>query len=184
MRIAGWNVRGFSSIGRRTQLKELIRKDQIDIIFLQETIKQDFTDQELRGLVGRELYHWHWRPAEGRSGGMLMGITEAMFEVGAIDKGQFFLSASIYHKDTKFKFDLLGVYGPADHTRSPGFITDLEAKVQCYTLPVVILGDFNLLRGVNDKNNTNIKWTLVNLFNDAIARMALHEIARTCARFT
>jgi hypothetical protein len=103
---------------------------------------------------------------------------------GQLIKDNFFLSASIYHSDTKFKFELVGVYGPTDHTRSPGFITDLEAKVQRCTLPVVILGDFNLLCGVNDKNNTNINWTLVNLFNDDTARMALREIARTGARFT
>jgi hypothetical protein len=83
-------MRGFGSSGHRTQLKELIRKDQIDITFLQETIKQDFTDQELCGLVWRKLYHWHWHPAEGWSNGKLMGIREAMFEVGAIDQGQFF----------------------------------------------------------------------------------------------
>jgi exonuclease III len=38
MRAAGWNMRGFGRRGRRTQLKDFIRKEQLDIIFLQETI--------------------------------------------------------------------------------------------------------------------------------------------------
>jgi exonuclease III len=57
MRAAGWNMRGFGRSGRRTQLHDFIRKEQLDIIFLQETMRQDFTDQELRGLVNNELFH-------------------------------------------------------------------------------------------------------------------------------
>jgi exonuclease III len=63
MRIVGWNMRGFGKSGRRTQLKEYIQKEKIDAIFLQETMRQDFTDQELMNLVNGELFHWHWRAA-------------------------------------------------------------------------------------------------------------------------
>jgi hypothetical protein len=48
----------------------------------------------------------------------------------------------------------------------------------------VVLGDFNLIRGAQDKNNSNINWPLVNAFNDTIARLALREVARSGARFT
>jgi hypothetical protein len=140
-------------------------------------MRQDFTDQELRGLVNGELFHWHWRSATGRSGGMLLGIRDDSLEVGAIDQGQFFLSASILHRISGFKFEFIGVYGPADHGRSPQFLEDLETKVLSSSLPVVVLGDFNLIRGPQD-------WPLVNAFNDSIARMALREVARSGARFT
>jgi hypothetical protein len=39
------------------------QKEKIDAIFLQETMRQDFTDQELMNLVNGELFHWHWRAA-------------------------------------------------------------------------------------------------------------------------
>jgi exonuclease III len=48
----------------------------------------------------------------------------------------------------------------------------------------VVLGDFNLIRGAQDKNNSNINWPLVIAFNDTIARLALREVARSGARFT
>jgi hypothetical protein len=47
-----------------------------------------------------------------------------------------------------------------------------------------VLGDFNLIRGTQDKNNSNINWPLVNAFNDSIARLVLREVARSGARFT
>jgi hypothetical protein len=41
-------------------------------------------------LVNGELFHWHWRSAVGRSGGMLLGIRDDSLEVGGIDQGLFF----------------------------------------------------------------------------------------------
>jgi exonuclease III len=158
-------------------------KELLDIIFLQETMRQDFTDQELRGLVNGELFHWHWRVASGRSGGKLLGIKDETFEVGSIDQGPFFLSATVFHRESKFKFEIVGVYGPADHARSATFLSNLESKVENCSNPVVVLGDFNLIRGAQDKNNANINWPLVNAFNDCIARLALREVARTGARY-
>jgi hypothetical protein len=76
------------------------------------------------------------------------------------------------------------VYGPADHTRSHQFLADLETKVGSCQFPVVVIGDFNLIRGAQDKSNSNINWPLVNAFNDTIARLALREVARSGARFT
>jgi hypothetical protein len=115
---------------------------------------------------------------------MLLGIRDDTLEVGVIDQGQFFLSASILHRISGFKFDFIGVYGPADHGRSSQFLGDLETKVLSSSFPVVVLGDFNLIRGPQDKNNANVNWPLVNAFNDSIAHMALREVACSGARFT
>jgi hypothetical protein len=115
---------------------------------------------------------------------MLLGVKDESFEVGAIDQGPFFLSATLLHRESKFKFVFVGVYGPADHARSVSFLSDLENKVENCSYPVVVLGDFNLIRGTHDKNNSNINWSLVNAFNDSIACLALREVARTGARFT
>jgi hypothetical protein len=48
----------------------------------------------------------------------------------------------------------------------------------------VVGGDFNLIRRVEDKNNSNINWPRVHLFNDCIARLSLRELNRSGAMFT
>jgi hypothetical protein len=65
--------------------------------------------------------------------------------VGGVDQGRFFLSASVLHRSARFKFELIGVYGPADHALSTLFLSELETKVQSSQFPVVIIGDFNLI---------------------------------------
>jgi endonuclease/exonuclease/phosphatase (EEP) superfamily protein YafD len=115
---------------------------------------------------------------------MLLGFRDNVFEVGSTDKGMFFLSASIHHKSSRLIFDFIGVYGPADDGRSRAFLEELENKVIYARNPMVVAGDFNLIRGSADKNNRNIDWMRVRLFHDSIARMELGEIRRTGARFT
>lgn len=50
-------------------MREHIFAEDLDVIALQETIKQDFTDKELRELSGSRDFSWVWIPAKGHSGG-------------------------------------------------------------------------------------------------------------------
>ncbi|XP_071683742.1 uncharacterized protein [Lolium perenne] len=184
MRALFWNIRGFGRRGRRTLLKDYLRIHKIDLVCLQETIKQDFTDQELRSLEVGDKFFWCWLPANGHSGGMLLGLRDSIFDVGRISLGQFFISASIMCIADNFKFEIVGVYGPADHTHSQEFLQEISARVAVSELPILMGGDFNLLRDAADKNNDRVNWARMDAFNDNIANWGLREIPRTGARYT
>jgi exonuclease III len=156
----------------------------IDVVLLQETIIQDFTDAELRSLEVGEKFFRGWLPATGQSGGMLIGVRDSVFKVGSIDKGQFYLSVAVLHRVTNRTMDFIGIYGPADHGRAITFLQEISEKVASTTRPMIMGGDFNLIRAAEDKNNNNLNWPLMNLFNDNIASWALREISQTGARFT
>ena len=59
MRALIWNIRGFGHAGRRNQLKEYMRKEGIDIVGLQETIKLDFCHHELLAIDPLERFSWN-----------------------------------------------------------------------------------------------------------------------------
>jgi exonuclease III len=156
MRCLFWNIRGFGRRGRRTLLKDYLREHKIDIVILQETIKQDFTDLELRSLEVGDKFFWCWLPANGHSGGMLMGVRDSSFEVGVVDMGQFYLSTSILNRANKRIVTIIGIYGPADHGRSGAFLEEVSAKVARTNTPLLMGGDFNLIRAACDKNNDRL----------------------------
>ena len=58
MRFIFWNIRGFGHAGRRTQLKEFIREEGIDVVGLQETIKADFSHRDLLAVDPLERFAW------------------------------------------------------------------------------------------------------------------------------
>jgi exonuclease III len=178
-----WNLRGFGAPGRQRQLKEYMRQENVDIVGLQETIKESFLLHELEGL-SRHKFAWHWVPAVGHSGGILLGVKEDTFEVDDMDHGEFFVSMALTHRCSNLIWEVIMVYGPADHRRSPAFLAELTSKVVRCMTPVMIAGDFNLIRSPEDKSSAHVDLPRMRMFNDCIADLALREITRAGARYT
>lgn len=86
------NVRGLGNPGRRAQLRELVSSKRVDFVCLQETIKSSFSNKELNQLGGLRDFGWHWTPADGHSGGLLMGINQESCSIQNKDQGSFSLA--------------------------------------------------------------------------------------------
>lgn len=59
---------------QESQLKEVMRKEVPDIVGLQGTIKESFSERELMAIIPGHDYRWNWIPAHGHSGGILVGV--------------------------------------------------------------------------------------------------------------
>ena len=164
-----------------------MRREAVDIVALQETIKKDFGHHELLAIDPLEQFSWKHLAALRHSGGMLLGFDQAVFEVLAWDAGTFFLAGHIRHRQSQRELVVIQVYGPTDHARSAEFLSELQAKVHAISsasIPFVVGGDFNLIRSGADKNNYSINRAWVSMFNNAIASMAIRELARSGSRYT
>jgi exonuclease III len=53
-----WNIRGLGKTARMRQLSELMIKEKVDIVGVQETIKQSFSLRELQRLNQGGEYNW------------------------------------------------------------------------------------------------------------------------------
>ncbi|KAE8783924.1 hypothetical protein D1007_42565 [Hordeum vulgare] len=100
-----------------------------------------------------------------------------------MDHGEFFVSMSLTDRRVHLSWEVIIVYGPADHGRSGDFLAELKNNVERCTTPVVVAGDFNLIRWASDKSSPNVDRPRMHLFNDCIVDLALREIARVGARF-
>jgi hypothetical protein len=61
---------------------------------------------------------------------------------------------------------------------------ELEREVLACQYPIVIGGNFNLIRAASDKNNINLNWLRIHKFKYAIATMYLREVPHVWAHFT
>jgi exonuclease III len=120
----------------------------------------------------------------GHSGGILFGIKDELIEVEETEIGEFYVSMGLRHRLQNFRWEMMVVYGPAQHDRSREFIAELSRKCLFATLPMVLGGDFNLIREVGDKNNKNVNLDLMNMFNMFIDLHQLQEIRRNVPKFT
>jgi hypothetical protein len=120
----------------------------------------------------------------GRSGGILLGVDLSVFDIGAIDEGDFYVKFTLRYKSTDFKFVLYSIYGSAQSQNKAAFLAELANTCSKENLPFLVGGDFNIMRKLEDKScgDFDTKWP--SLFNVVIKSLDLREIVMTGRQFT
>jgi hypothetical protein len=90
----------------------------------------------------------------------------------------------VRHKGDDFKFNLISVYGPTQLDLKSNFLSELVRVCSKEALPIVIGGDFNIIRSPDEKNNDdyNDRWPF--LFNAVIDTLNLRELEMSGRKFT
>ena len=140
-------------LSRVRHLKDLISHENLELVGVQETIKKQFSERELISLSPDVNFQWNYIPAKGHSGGILVGVRNNILEVERWDKGEFFVEAQVRNRLTNFRWSVIVVYGPANHDFSAAFLEELGKKCTESLLPVLIGGDFNLIRSDEDRSS-------------------------------
>jgi hypothetical protein len=142
-----------------------MKEEHLDGVGLLATIKDDFTSRDLDDLVGGLDFCWVWKGARVQSRGIFMGLRDTYFEIEDSEVGEHYVSMALRNRFTNLRWELIIVYCPAHHDASSDFIAELSRKCMFCKLPMVLRGDFNLIRHASDKNNGNVKQRLMDKFN-------------------
>jgi hypothetical protein len=113
-----------------------------------------------------------------------MGVDKELASVTAEDAGNFYQSFNLTMKADGFQWSLFNIYGLAHDDRKLEFLEEIHAKVQSVEYPMLLGGDFNLVRKVEEKSNGNVDVHMMEAFNEMISNTALRELHRTGSRFT
>ncbi len=104
--------------------------------------------------------------------------------MSSIDEGDFYVKFHVRNKEDAFQWILVAVYGATQEEYKEAFLTELVNSCRKEALPMVIGGDFNIIRKPQEKNNANfnVKWSF--LFNAVINSLNLREIILSGRKFT
>lgn len=151
---------------------------------LLETGRSNFSNPFLRHLAGGLDFAWYCLPPHGRSGGILVGVNTTSLHVNRIDTGDYCVKFHLHSRADGFEWVLVPVYGAAQEAHKAEFLAELVRICEAETLPLLVGGDFNIIRRRKDKNNDrfNAKWPFV--FNAIIESLDLREIALSGRQFT
>jgi hypothetical protein len=106
------------------------------------------------------------------------------FEVEKVEMAEFFLGCLVRNRLSNYKFWFLSIYGPAQHDRSDDFILELSSFCANKVLPILMGGDFNLVRNNKDRNQGQGDPRLMNLFNEFIGTYQLRDIFVSGVKYT
>jgi exonuclease III len=78
----------------------------------------------------------------------------------------------------------VAVYGAAQDEHKPEFLAELVRICEEEPLPILVGGDFNIIRRKEEKNNDNFNARWPFMFNAIIESLDLREIALSGRQFT
>ena len=146
------NSRGLRDLAKHTRIADSIREHNLDFVGISETGKRDFSVSLLNRLSGGVDFTWISRPPRGRSGGLLLGVRNDTMEVLSSSDGEFHIKLHIRNKNDNFLWSLATVYGAAQNEHMPDFLRELVNLAKHNPHPIIIGGDFNLLRFPHEKS--------------------------------
>lgn len=108
--------------------------------------------------------------------GILLGVKDNLFEAESWDFGTYFVGVTIRNRISNIRGEVVIVYGPADHQWSQNFLDELDIKCNESRLPILVGGDFNLIRDPTDKSSGKGDTRLTEAFNTFIEKHSLKEL--------
>ena len=78
--------------------------EDLDVVALQDIIKLDFSNKELKELSGNKDFSWIWAPSRGHSGGLITGIKVDAFKLEQSVIGTLFLAVLVRNRTSNHRF--------------------------------------------------------------------------------
>lgn len=137
----------------------------------------------IKNICPQSFNKYEYLPSVGASGGCITiwkgskftGMLSFMIEYGL-----FVELTSIYSGD---KWVLTNIYGPTDPPSKPAFVEWMKNIEMSDDLDWLLVGDFNLIRGPEDRKPKGHINEMV-MFNDAVSTLGVIEIPLKGNRFT
>jgi hypothetical protein len=177
------NSSGFGDSVKHSFVHETIKEHKFDFFAL-ETGHGNFSAPFLRHLLSGLDFIWYCLPPQGRSGGILVGINASTLQVNNVVQGNHCVNLNLKNKANGFEWALILVYGAAQEEHIHHFLAELAKIYEDETLPMIVGGDFNILRRKEDKNNKKINTHWPFVFNAIIENLDLRELALSGRQFT
>jgi hypothetical protein len=93
-----------------------------------------------------------------------------------LETDDFCVKVYVKTKADGFEWILVGVYGAAQDALKPDFLAELVRICESDNLPMLVGGDFNIIRRQGEKNNHNFNARWPFIFNVIIETLDLREI--------
>lgn len=183
LQLMTWNARGINSRHKRDILHDLIVQFKVDIVLIQETKKEHFSNRILNSISTR-LDIWHWLPSVGRSGGILFGGDSNKIRIIKVTQHRFCLDVQMENKiDSKIS-QITVVYGLVDRKLKRDLWKELDSLRNEELELWVLSGDFNVIRSRSEKSGVNFDIQTSSFFNKFISKHSLVEHKIDNRKFT
>jgi exonuclease III len=185
LKLLDWNPRGLNNLARRAAIRGVVERFACDIVCLQETKLADPSDAIRAELVGSRCRSAFTSPAELTRGGLLVAWDPDRYNAQLISLVRHSITATFSSRAGGTAWTLTNVYGPSDvDAAKESFLHDLAELRHSVVGPWLIVGDFNIILSVADKNIDRLNRRLMSKFRAMLNITKMKDIKLVGRHFT
>jgi exonuclease III len=147
-----------------------------DLVLLQETKLPEITNRKLYSFLPHRLYSSVCSNTNGSSGSILIAWTDSILNCISSTSTPNTLSVHLESTSSDLSLFITNVYAPSIPEHRLPFLYELKTISPPPNVPWMLSGDFNMIRYVHEKNNSNFQMAEAKAFNDCINDMCLIEV--------
>ena len=174
--IVNWNIRGINSQIIWDEIHAKADESNCHIICLQETKREHFDHSYIRNFCPSRINQFAYSPSEGSSGGIITLWNGNMFSGTVIDNSKFHLIVQLICKLSAKILYITNVYAPTANEERTEFLTWLHSLNSAPMDHWMLLGDFGLIRSLDNRNRPGGNINNMLRFNSIIQHLDLEEI--------
>nr|CAD1818104.1 unnamed protein product [Ananas comosus var. bracteatus] len=184
VRFLTWNVRGLHDLSKCLVVKSFIRNCKCCVVCLQETKLSSTSVDKFRSFCGFHLPDFRTRDADGTRGGLLTAWNSSLFDCVQEWKGSFSLTVLLKRRVDGATFMISNVYGPTTASLRADFFLELRSFSNFTSGAWTMVGDFNVLLSVDDKNGPTSNIADILKFREVVHDLGLVDLPILNKAFT
>ncbi|XP_073051688.1 uncharacterized protein [Primulina eburnea] len=183
MKLFSWNIRGGGAVRRRQLVRTIIRHEKPDIVVLLETKREKIDRKFVASVWKSRFVEWVCLPSVGSSGGILVLWDPREIIVLNNLIGEFSVSIEIKQNEG-ITWWFSAIYGPVRPRLRENFWDELAGLKTLCGNNWCLGGDFNVVRNVGKKLNSQSVTTSMSCFDALVEELELHDPSLLHGKFT
>jgi exonuclease III len=182
--VLDWNVRGLNDKDKRLAVYNKIEESNCAVICLQETKCETFDHSFIRSFCPKRFDRFVFSPSIGAYGGLIVLWNSSIFTGTVLEIHRSTIRMHFSSTSNNQSWQLVNVYGPCKGLERDIFVQwlhDLDISLHENWL---LLGDFNFIRSVDNRNKPGADMNDIFLFNSIISHLGLIELPLKGRAFT
>lgn len=129
MKLVSFNINGLSRDIKKMEVRDIVKREGVDFLLLQETKLQLISSSLCRNLWHDDDFAWLSRSSQGRSGGLLLIWRPSAFELHSSCEGNGYIGITGMWKEKGIVCNIINVYDPCVNADKRVLWTTLQTMI-------------------------------------------------------
>ncbi|GKV04880.1 hypothetical protein SLEP1_g16977 [Rubroshorea leprosula] len=184
MIILSVNIRGLGGEGKKRGIRELVEKEKVEFLSIQESKLEEVDYQTCRNIWGGDNFDWVSKPSRGSAGGLICIWNCDIMSKERVIEGESFVGIYGTWGASKIPVHILNIYAPCDMSGKRSLWVSIQELMIEACGNWCLMGDFNAIRSEQERKGGRANRREMTEFDEFIRSCGLIDLPLIDRKFT